>query len=504
MTDPADIRLLAALAELGKGAVHELAAKVGMDPREVAYRLVALSGSGLPLLVGVESDPNGLRAAISGAPASWQRPPGGYPGGPGSVPFPAAAGPNAGPGTAGQNLGGMPGAAGPNPGGAAGPNQGGMPGAAGPNQSGMPGPNQGGMPGPMTSGQGAAPGAGPASAGVPVRGGAAGMPGAQGSGPHPPGPNGIPDSAGMPGHSGPHPPGQHGMPGPGTSGAYPPGHTGIPAGPGQHGMPGPGTSAAYPPGQTGIPATGPGPGVSGAYAPGPAGISGAYPPGPNGIPGGPGVSGAYAPGPNGIPAGPGVSGAYAPGQTGMPPQVPVGANVHNGPSGPYPAPDPVVSTWGVPQTASWARGDEPRPAAAPAKQGRIGETMQSQGLEGEQLSVQLLEVQDPADFLFGAAGYRLEDGERAVVVHTEITNRGPIPFASLPDNYLELVTDSGETVAKAPVSLTSRPPHKIGVQPGETLGGHTVYVLPTATRVVSVRWSPRPEPDERTLTWAVD
>ncbi|OAP25238.1 hypothetical protein A4R44_03621 [Amycolatopsis sp. M39] len=487
MTDPADIRLLAALAELGKGAVHELAAKVGMDPREVAYRLVALSGSGLPLLVGVESDPNGLRAAISGAPASWQRPPaGGYPAGTGSAPFPAAAG-----------------------------------------------PNPGGTPGPMASGQGAAPGAmpsapvpnGPASAGVPVRGGASGMPGgmsgAQGSGPHPPGPDGLPgpESAGMPGHSGPHPPGQHGMPGPGTSGAYPPAQTGTPASQGQHGMPGPGTSGAYPPAQTGTPASQgqhgmPGPGTSGAYPPAQTGIpatgpglgmpgpaapgpSGAYAPGPAGIPG---VSGAYPPGPNGIPAGPGVSGAYGPGQPGMPPG---GANVRNGPSGPYPAPDPVVSTWGVPQTASWARGDEPRPAAAPARQGRIGETMQSQGLEGEQLSVQLLEVQDPADFLFGAAGYRLEDGERAVVVHTEITNRGPIPFASLPDNYLELVTDSGETVAKAPVSLTSRPPHKIGVQPGETLGGHTVYVLPAATRVVSVRWSPRPEPDERTLTWAV-
>jgi DNA-binding Lrp family transcriptional regulator len=66
VTDPVDARLLAALAELGKTAVHELAAKVGMDPREVAYRLVALSGSGLPLRVGVESDPNGLRAAIAG------------------------------------------------------------------------------------------------------------------------------------------------------------------------------------------------------------------------------------------------------------------------------------------------------------------------------------------------------------------------------------------------------------------------------------------------------
>jgi hypothetical protein len=168
--------------------------------------------------------------------------------------------------------------------------------------------------------------------------------------------------------------------------------------------------------------------------------------------------------------------------------------------------DPSVSTWGLPQTASWARGDEPaRPAGVPGgKRGRLGEVMETQGLEGEQLSVQLLEVQDPADFLFSAAGYRLEEGERSVVVHTEITNRGAIPFASLPDNYLELLAADGTAIGKAPVSLTSRPPHKIGVKPGETLGGHTVYVLPDATRVVSVRWSPRPEPDERTLTWSIE
>src|SRR3954470_7141321 len=80
VTDPVDTRLLAALADLGKAAVHELAAKVGMDPREVAYRLVALSGSGLPLLVGVESDPQGLRAAIAGSPPSWaNRPPQQFP-----------------------------------------------------------------------------------------------------------------------------------------------------------------------------------------------------------------------------------------------------------------------------------------------------------------------------------------------------------------------------------------------------------------------------------------
>ncbi|MFF5987526.1 AsnC family protein [Prauserella flavalba] len=336
VTDPLDARLLAALAELGKAAVHEVAAKVGMDPRDVAYRLVNLSASGLPLLVGVESDPNGLRAALAGAWGAPQQPP--------------------------------------------------------------PPPPQPPQPPP------------PAQPAQP-------------------------------------PQGVHGAP----SGAYP--VQGAPSGAYPvHGAP----SGAYP--------------VQGAP-------SGAYP-----VQGTP--SGRYQPPP-------------PPPQQQRPPQPPQ----------PPPPPDPVMSTWGPPQSALWARGDQPpsgaRAAAAP-KTGRAGDVLETQGLEGEQLAVQLLEVQDPADYLFGAAGYRLDEGERAVVVHTEITNRGRIPFASLPDNYLELITSDGAAIAKAPVSLTSRPPHKIGVQPGETTGGHTVYVLPEATRIASVRWSPRPEPDERSLLWSID
>ncbi|WP_092531484.1 AsnC family protein [Amycolatopsis arida] len=351
VTDPVDARLLAALAEVGKTAVHELAAKVGMDPREVAYRLVGLSGSGLPLLVGVESDPRGLWAALAGSapPAS-----------PPSGPYPAAPGP----GSVGS-------------------------GSAGP--------------GPATG-----PGA-PAARGVP-------------SGPYP----------------------VHGTP----SGPY--AAQGTPSG-------------TYP--AQGAP--------SGAYPT--AAAPGAYP----------SPSAGHA-----VPGTP--SGPYPPAE-------------HRPPA---PPPDPVMSTWGPPQTASWARGDAPgagtATAAPTSRTGRIGDVLETQGLEGERLTVQLLEVQDPADYLFGAAGYRLDEGERAVVVHTEISNRGGIPFVSLPDNYLELVTADGGTVTKAPVSLTSRPPHKIGVRPGETAGGHTVYVLPEATRVVAVRWSPRPEPDHRSLTWSVD
>ncbi|WP_026361619.1 AsnC family transcriptional regulator [Amycolatopsis nigrescens] len=327
VTDPVDARLLAALAELGKAAVHELAARVGMDPREVAYRLVGLSGSGLPLLVGVESDPQGLRAALAGMRPPQQPPP--------------------------------------------------------PQQQ-------------------RPPAQGVPSGVYPVQGTPSGQYAVQGT------PSGVHQVQGVP------------------SGQY----------------------AAAPPQR---------------------------PPQPQQ----------------------------------PPPQRPA-------PPMPAPVPaDPVISTWGPPQSSSWARGDQdarqvpPPPGPVPARPpgprtGRTGDVLETQGLEGEQLAVQLLEVQDPADFLFGAAGYRLEEGERSVVVHTEITNRGAIPFASLPDNYLELVTADGKAIGKAPVSLSSRPQHRIGVRPGETAGGHTVYVLPDATKVVSVRWSPRPEPDERSLIWSIE
>ncbi|MEV0681370.1 AsnC family protein [Actinosynnema sp. NPDC050436] len=299
--DPVDARLLAMLAEMGRAAVHELAARLGMDPREAATRLITLSGSGLPLLVGVECDPNGIRKALANSVA-W-----------------------------------------------------------------------GSYTGPVQSGP-------------------------------------------------------------------------VPGGPVQ---------------------AGPGHAVRGTP-------SGAYPPAPGTVRGTP--SGSYRQGP---------------------------------PSGPFPAqPHPVptaqepLNTWGPPQSSSWARGDH---APAPkARTGKIGSTLETEGLEGARFTIQLVEVVDPADFLFTAAGYKLADGERAVVVHTELANTGTVTFNALPDMYLVLMTGTGETVGKAPVSLSSRPPHKIGVQPGETAGGHTVYVLPENTVVTSVRWSSRPETDLNTLVWTVD
>ena len=169
-----------------------------------------------------------------------------------------------------------------------------------------------------------------------------------------------------------------------------------------------------------------------------------------------------------------------------------------------------MSTWGPPGSASWTRGHRPGeadterqvPRVTP-RSGKVGSKLDVDGPEGEQITLQLVEVVDPADFLYTAAGYQLKDGERSVIVHTELTNRGSMPFTSLPDLYLVLITRDGSAVSKAQVSLSSRPPHQIGVSPRATAGGHTVYVLPESTELSAVRWTPGPGDDSRTLTWDI-
>ncbi|WP_408607098.1 AsnC family protein [Actinokineospora bangkokensis] len=346
MVDPVDARLLGVVAEMGRAAVHEVAARLGMDPREVASRLVALSGSGLPLLVGVECDPNGLRMALA-----RQAAPVGYP------PVP---------------------------------------------------------------------------------------------GPYPPQPQ-----------------------------QYPPPHQ----------QPYPQQPVSYP-GQQ-----------SGPYQVNPQSQPFQSPVGPPSQPfpaQAPPVHPAQSQQVNHAVAAQGATQAINP------------------PSGPFQVTNEPMSTWGPPQVATWARGDQPPASTAPVdrtqpttrvtagRQGVAGATLETTGLEGERLAVRLVEVVDPADYLFTAAGYRLQEGERSIVVHTELTNRGTVPFGTLPDLYLVLVTASGETIGKAPVSLSSRPPHRIGVAPGETAGGHTVYVVPEETAVTSVRWTPRPDSEDLALTWAVE
>ncbi|HET8643106.1 MAG TPA: AsnC family protein [Pseudonocardiaceae bacterium] len=319
--DPVDVRLLALVAEVGRVAVHDLAARAGMDAREVAARLAALAAMGLPLVVGVECDQAALRYAL--ARPGW----------------PA-----------------------------------------------QPGPPHGPMP--------------PAA--------------------HRQGPQGGPAYHGPTGQQAGH----------------------VPAGP----------------------------------------------PHPGHVPAGP------------HPAGHGPTGTHhvSTGQHGAPAASRI---------------DPV-GTWGPPQVASWARGDQDvagtsgtvrtAPAGPPEpgrRTGAVGDVLHGKVSEDERVSIHLVEVVDPADFLFTAAGYRLQPGERSVVVHTELTNRGSVPLSMPPDQHLVLVDAGGAEVSKAPVSLSSRPPHRSGLRPGETAGGHTVYVLAEGTELASVRWSPRPGGGDDALTW---
>jgi hypothetical protein len=420
--DPVDIRLLALVAELGQAAVHDVAARLGLDPREVASRLVALSGSGFPLLVGVECDQSGLRNALAGANAWLAHT---------AATQAAAAQTAAAQAAAGHAAAGPPAAS---------------PAGHPPPGYGMPAPGpQAGRPAPTPQ-----PHLGPPSVPFPA---AHPAPPTQNTPatPHPPTPAAPPTPASTwgppqssawargdqptrpaftqpptratagppPGGSGPHPPAGSGPHPPAGSGPYPAAGVGVP-------HPTSGGSGPHPPYPQ-----------AGAATPYPAAGTAPTPPG----------------------------GHYPPG----------------GGSGPHRPPPP---------------GPNPAP-------GRLGDTLRAEGPGGEPLTIQLVDLVDPADLLFSAAGYRLREGERAVVVHTELTNRGAAPFPTLPDLYLVLVAKDGHTVRKAPVTLSSRPPHRIGLPPGETAGGHTVYVLPENTEITAIRWSARDD-ESHAVTWLVE
>jgi hypothetical protein len=73
--DPADLRLVSALADLGRASVLDLAAHARMAPEEVALRLLRLGASGMRLVLGVESDQQALRAWVASQQHARQPPP---------------------------------------------------------------------------------------------------------------------------------------------------------------------------------------------------------------------------------------------------------------------------------------------------------------------------------------------------------------------------------------------------------------------------------------------
>ena len=93
--------------------MHEIASRLGMDVRDVAARLAVLSTTGLPMVVGVECDPVGIRNAVAAANA-WTQASGGYqvpnpPSGGYQVPNPPSGGHQVHGGPSGAHSGGHPG-----------------------------------------------------------------------------------------------------------------------------------------------------------------------------------------------------------------------------------------------------------------------------------------------------------------------------------------------------------------------------------------------------------
>ncbi len=209
------------------------------------------------------------------------------------------------------------------------------------------------------------------------------------------------------------------------------------------------------------------------------------------------------------------------------------------------------ATWGVPGAASWARTDDapappeepspeltqayppPEPGGSPeptdpGDPGDAGDpppatsrhavtddapsptrrvmisgqpTQNVAGLFGENLSISLQQIVDPADQILTQAGYVLDQGERALLVQTAIGNQGPIDYESLPDLYLVLVSSTGSILQKAAMAVAQFPAHRVGVPAGAHGSGWTVFLVPAATEVAEVRWSVRPDLANRTVSW---
>jgi hypothetical protein len=149
---------------------------------------------------------------------------------------------------------------------------------------------------------------------------------------------------------------------------------------------------------------------------------------------------------------------------------------------------------------------EPESAAAPVEPTRrvltSGRPVQPVvGLFGEQLDVGLQQILDPADAILTAVGYRIDEGERALLVQTSVGNRGPIAYESLADLYLEVLDARGTVLPKAAMAVAGYPAHTVGVPANTLASGWTVFLVPADTEVAQLRWSVRPDLPDRTVSW---
>lgn len=140
--------------------------------------------------------------------------------------------------------------------------------------------------------------------------------------------------------------------------------------------------------------------------------------------------------------------------------------------------------------------------ASQAGEGQLGDLLVGMTADGHRLAVRVLSVRDPADEAFGAEGIGVPSGRRSLIVASAFTNRGSSPYAAPPDLGLVLLDEHGARHGRAVATLTAYPRFRhAAVGPGETVAGHTYFVLPRGVALLAVQWSAQFDPTGDVLSW---
>lgn len=123
--------------------------------------------------------------------------------------------------------------------------------------------------------------------------------------------------------------------------------------------------------------------------------------------------------------------------------------------------------------------------------GRLGDTLEGPTGSGRWVAVTVSWVLDPADESFVAEGIGVPAGCRSLVVASTFTNLGSADFLAPPDVRLVLVDADGTRHGRATATLTAYPRFRhSSVAPGESVAGHSYFVLPREAVLHRVEWVP--------------
>ena len=168
----------------------------------------------------------------------------------------------------------------------------------------------------------------------------------------------------------------------------------------------------------------------------------------------------------------------------------------------------ATTTTAAPETTTTAAAAASAGAAgaAPGHDGKVGDKLVTAGFQDnmEMMAIKVTEVIDPADAIMTAAHYKTDADKRFVIIKSEFTNLGPKPYetGSEPDIGFVLVDDRNQEYPHSIAIVDSCPgyPHA-PLATNASASGCTFFELAKATPLVAVRWAPREDFKDRTLTW---